>query len=316
MDAGRGKPVIDSEIEEECFMLDEGWWSSLLAEEVKSTRSHSGEEIKNARTSTGVDWEIIKGFYERDEVICLQVQGFNRGGLLVQGEHLQGFVPISHLLEVPTVIEDEKKEKTLKAFVGKTLELKVIECNPTLERVVLSQRAAQAGEGCRKRIFRELERGGIASGIVTNITNFGVFVDLGGVEGLIHVSELSWGRVRHPREVLSVGDRVEAIVLEISEEEERVALSYKRQFYNPWDDILDHYAPGDIVPATITSITRYGAFARIKEGIEGLIHVSTMSLNGSQTSIRDIINSGQEVTVNILHIDVERRRLGLGLMEE
>lgn len=317
MSGGREKErATGSSQEDEYLALDEGWWSSILAEEIRYEESRSSQEQDGAGKENGsVDWDVVQGFYDRDEIICLRVQGFNRGGLLVHGDHIQGFVPISHLLDVPAVVEEDQRESVLKEFLGKRLELKVIECNPTQERVVFSERAAQAGEGCRKKIFEELKIGDLVCGTVTNVTDFGVFVDLGGVEGLVHVSELSWGRVRHPQEILSVGERINTIVLNISEEEERVALSYKRQFHNPWDDIHDSYRPGDVIAATITSITRYGAFARIEEGIEGLIHISTMKLTDEQPSIKDIFHSGQNVTVRILHIDVHRRRLGLAILD-
>jgi small subunit ribosomal protein S1 len=181
--------------------------------------------------------------------------------------------------------------------------------------VVFSQRAALAGEGCRKRLFQELKVGDIVCGTVTNVTQFGVFVDLGGVEGLVHVSELSWGRVGHPHEVLQIGQKINAQILQISEETERVALSYKRLFHNPWSDLLDYYQPGDLAPATITIIMHFGAFARLKEGIEGLIHISSMNFASDAVAIKDILNAGQMVTVKILHIDINRKRLGLSLVD-
>ena len=155
--------------------------------------------------------------------------------------------------------------------------LKVIECEPDQERIVLSERAALAGEGCRKALFQTLKTGSIANGTVTNVTEFGVFIDLGGVEGLIHVSELSWGRVQHPSEVLNVGQSIKVLVLQVSEENARIALSLKRLYRNPWENLAETFQNGDIVDATITAITRFGVFARLNEGIEGLIHISSIS---------------------------------------
>ena len=166
-----------------------------------------------------------------------------------------------------------------------------------------------------QRLFQELRSGDVICGEVTNITDFGVFVDMGGVEGLIHVSELSWGRVRHPQDVLSLGQQIDAQVLHVTEETERVALSYKRLFPNPWNILTDCYTPGDITCATITSIMRFGAFARMKEGVEGLIHISSMDSCRNQDDIEHLLQPGQEVDVKILHINVNRRRLGLGLLE-
>jgi small subunit ribosomal protein S1 len=242
------------------------------------------------------------------------VYGFNRGGLLVRGDDIQGFVPVSHLVEMPCAVEIEERRKALNTYVGKTLLLKVIECEPAQERIVLSERAALAGEGRRRELFNSLKPGEIVYGTVTNVTDFGIFVDLGGLEGLIHVSELSWGRVQHPSDILRIGDPVRALVLMVSEENGRVALSVKRLCPNPWELIQQRYQPGDIVEATVTSIMRYGAFARLKEGVEGLIHISTITLPTGMSSLESYLATGIDVQVKILHIDAERRRLGLGLI--
>jgi small subunit ribosomal protein S1 len=235
--------------------------------------------------------------------------------LLVQGNGIQGFVPISHLVEIPGSDDDEERRNALANYVGKSLHLKVIECEPAQERVVLSERAALAGEGRRKTLFKSLKQGLVACGTVTNVTDFGVFVDLGGVEGLIHVSELSWGRVQHPSDVLQVGQEVQVLVLQVSEENARIALSLKRLFNNPWENLVKRYKPGDTIPAVITSITRFGAFARLEEGIEGLIHVSSIQGHGPAYDLHSLFSRGQAVQVRILHIDAERRRLGLGLVQ-
>jgi small subunit ribosomal protein S1 len=212
-----------------------------------------------------------------------------------------------------SVSEDERQKK-LASYVGRSLHLKIIECEPSQERIVFSERAAQAGEGRRKQLFQSLKPGTVIQGIVTNVTDFGVFVDLGGVEGLIHVSELSWGRVQHPKEVLLVGQKVQALVLQVCEESSRVALSLKRLFANPWETLSDRYKPGDVIAATITDILRFGAFARLEEGVEGLIHISSINLPSGKKDLESILHTGQNVQVRILHIEVERRRLGLGLV--
>jgi small subunit ribosomal protein S1 len=297
--------------------LDEGWWSAVLADEdayqspKKETASKSATSASSLAT---VNWDRVQELYDQDEIIQLCVQGYNRGGLLVQGDGIQGFVPVSHLLDMPNGIDEEERRRRLSAYVGQNLYLKVIECESALERIVLSERAAQAGEGRRKELFQSLKIGEKVQGTVTNVTEFGVFVDLGGVEGLIHVSELSWGRVQHPQEILRVGQDVQALVLQISEENSRVALSVKRLHNNPWETLVKRYNPGDIVPATITAIMRFGAFARLEEGVEGLIHISTINLPSDQKDLEIVLHPGQEVQVKILHIEAERRRLGLGLV--
>ncbi len=298
--------------------MDEGWWTAVLAdEEMLESELQEGESRTLISTGTlMVDWEKVQSVFDHDEIVDLFVQGYNRGGLLVQGENIQGFVPLSHLIESSIDCDEEERRTVLSNYVGRTIKLKVIECEPRQERVVLSERAALSGEGSRKALFQTLKTGSIVNGIITNVTDFGVFVDLGGVEGLIHVSELSWGRVQHPGEVLSLGQPVKVLVLQVSEENARIALSLKRLFRNPWESLAEMYAIGDIVSATVTAITRFGVFARLDEGVEGLIHVSSIQQDIDQNDLESMFTTGQVVTVKILHIDIERRRLGLGLMDE
>lgn len=294
---------------------DEGWWASVLAdEELVNGREGSAKPAAAAALVT-VDWDKILHIYDNDEIIELEVKGFNRGGLLVGEENLQGFVPISHLIDVSQVGSDEERMQSLARYVSQKLQLKVIECDPSQERVVFSERAALAGEGRRKYLFRSLKTGDTVSGTVTNVTDFGVFVDLGGLEGLIHVSELSWGRVHHPCEILKVNDPVKTMVLQVSEENGRVALSLKRLHDNPWESITDAHRVGDIVSATVTSLARFGVFARLKEGVEGLIHISSLGGSDSVGDLPKSLAPGQRIQVRILHIDPEKRRLGLSLAE-
>jgi small subunit ribosomal protein S1 len=305
--------------------LDEGWWSAVLADEVDQDESEQDRAVHESApaipaSSVDVsgtaefDWLRIQEVYDNDEVIILVVQSYNRGGLLVQGPGVQGFVPISHLVDMPGGISEEERFQKLTAYVNRSLQLKVIECEPSQARVVFSERAALAGEGRRKQLFQSLKPNNIVQGVVTNVTDFGAFVDLGGVEGLIHVSELSWGRVQHPRAILQVSQKVQALVLQVSEENSRVALSLKRLLPNPWETLGKRYKPGDVIAATITDILRFGAFARLEEGVEGLIHISSISLSPDQKDLENILHPGQIVQVRILHIDVDRRRLGLGLV--
>lgn len=295
--------------------IDEGWWASVLADEEAYAAPQKASSAKtNTPGMVAVDWQQVQDLFEKDEIVQLQVYGYNRGGLLVQGQGIQGFVPVSHLVEMPCGIQEDDRRQVLSEYVGRTLELKVIECEPSQERIVLSERAAQAGEGRRRQLFNTLKPGEIVHGSVTNVTDFGVFVDLGGLEGLIHVSELSWGRVSHPSCILKVDQPVEALVLMISEENGRVALSLKRLMPNPWDVLLENYQPGDVVHANITAIMRFGAFAKLDEGVEGLIHISTIHIPGNRKDLESYLSVGQSVHVRILHIDAEKRRLGLGLV--
>jgi len=297
--------------------LDDGWWASLMAEELETLiqngkpehANHGSEEKGEAKQ----DWELIRKLYESDDILPFEVRGYNRGGLLVVTEGIQGFVPVSHIVDMPCGLNDEQRLSFLSGFVGKQIDLKVIECEPTQERIVLSERAAQAGCGKRKQLFDSLKPGVKVKGTVTNITDFGVFIDLGGVEGLVHLSELSWGRVQHPSEMVEIGKQVEAVVLQACEENCRVALSIKRLEQNPWEQLVKEFNTGDVLPATITSIMRFGAFARLDYGVEGLIHNSNLpALDSKEYHIP--LQPGQHVQVEILHIDPDRRRLGLGLV--
>lgn len=295
---------------------DEGWWAAVLADE--DDHAAPGREAGQRQTSqtslSTLDWDRVKDIFDQDEIVVLNVQGYNRGGLLVEGDGLQGFVPVSHLVDLPSGITEEERKGILMGYVGRSLTLKVIECEPDQERVVFSERAALAGEGRRKVLFRALKSGECVRGSVTNVTDFGVFVDLGGLEGLIHVSELSWGRVQHPSDILSVGQEIEALVLNVSEENSRVALSLKRLNPNPWETIPQRYKPGDVVRVVITGIARFGAFARLEDGVEGLIHISSMNLGPGQTDPAKALFPGQRAQVRILHIEAEKRRLGLSLV--
>ncbi|NOY98485.1 MAG: 30S ribosomal protein S1 [Chloroflexi bacterium] len=292
---------------------DESWWASVLADEQSYLpRSNRRQPRPNERVEASLDWEKAQALYHQDAVVALCVTGYNRGGILVEGDGIQGFVPYSHLVDVTTYASSDDREKTLSNYVGRTLNLKVIECVPEDGRVVFSERAAQAGAGRRSELFSTLRPGQRVEGEVTNITDFGVFVDLGGVEGLIHISELSWGRVGHPIQVVQLRQRMEVQVLEVSPERCRVALSLKRLFDNPWEKAEMTYNVNQIVPAKVTSIVPYGAFARLDDGLEGLIHASEMPLEPG-VSVNDLLNEGQPVQVRILHVDASAQRLGLSL---
>jgi small subunit ribosomal protein S1 len=301
---------------EEAPELDEGWWASVLNDEnANSDEDSDGNSRVFSQPLIGsLDWEAIQTHFQQDDVVNLTVHGFNRGGLLVQGEGIQGFVPISHIVDMPVSQDDDERHELMAAYVGKTLHLKVIECEPSCDRVVLSERAARAGEGKRKELFGTLKPGSVVTGTVTNITDFGAFVDLGGVEGLIHVSELSWGRVDQPGKFLTVGEQVKVFVLTVNEETSRIALSMKRLTSNPWDVLTRRYAIGDVVEAEITSIMKFGMFARLNEGVEGLVHISCISTGNERPNLQKLFFVGQKINVKILHIECERRRLGLGLV--
>jgi small subunit ribosomal protein S1 len=306
--------------------IDEAWWAALLADEEKykyigaKELIHADELYEQESHSTRrglktseIDWQMVRNLFASDQVITLEITGFNRGGLLVGGSGLHGFVPISHLLEINCLTDENEKEAILSGYVGRTMAFKVIECDPERGRVVLSERAALAESGKRNLLFGEIYPGKRVCGIVTNITEFGVFVDLGGVEGLIHVSELSWGRVRHPTEVTKVGETVQAYIIQVDQDRSRIALSLKRLIPNPWETAEERYHPGDVVSAMITSIVPFGAFARLEEGLDGLIHSSEYAGEGNPDGSDETLYEGQAVQVKILNVNAARQRLGLSL---
>jgi small subunit ribosomal protein S1 len=328
--------------------LDESWWAAVLAEEEgrvsagsrvgASSEGEAGAAVRsgakqttrqNVKQTTSfiatkmapVNWTRAQDVYDEDETLCLEVIGHNRGGLLVEGDGLQGFVPLSHLIDLTLDkldLENTTQDLSplLAEYVGRTLTLKVIECDPERGRIVLSERAALAEPGRRNELLDTLKHGDCVRGAVTNVTDFGVFVDLGGVEGLIHVSELSWGRVRHPSDAASVGQYVEAYVIQVDKDRSRVALSLKRLRPNPWDTAEVRYQPGQVIEAVVTSVVAYGAFARLEEGLDGLIHVSEMSLGGGKVDPHELVHEGEQVLVRVLQVDASRQRLGLSLYSD
>jgi len=309
--------VAYRKVEKSMPEVDESWWDSVLAEEERyaspvAKQARFEEPVKNEDAKQDPDWNEVRDLYHQDRIVELQVTGYNRGGVLVEGEGIYGFVPYSHLVEMAAHPEKQNREVELDSYVGRKLRLKVIECAPEDGRIVFSERAALAEPGKRMQLFNSLQPGQCISGTVTNITDFGVFIDLGGVEGLIHISELSWGRVAHPSQVVELGQEIEAQVLEISPERCRVALSLKRLLPNPWEKADSDFAVGQIVPAVVTSIVSYGAFARLEFGIEGLIHASEMPLGDGKT-VRDLVSEGQEIQARILHVDPVHQRMGLSL---
>lgn len=306
-------------------VYDEAWWASLLADEHKQPQAQVNQHppiavqpekersAERLAERASIDWEQAQGLYSQDKMVELPVTGYNRGGLLVGREGLQGFVPISHLLKINCQLEEEERFPILESYVGKPITVKVIECDAERGRVVFSERAALAAPGRRNQLFDDLQLGARVCGFVTNITDFGVFIDLGGVEGLVHVSELSWGRVRHPADMVQVGDKLYVIVLQVDKDRSRIALSLKRLNTNPWETAELRYKPGQIVEAVVTSIVPFGAFARVEDGLDGLIHISELTVPGQSKGIIQRLAEGQALKVRVLNVDASRQRMGLSL---
>jgi small subunit ribosomal protein S1 len=311
--------------------LDEGYWSSLLQEGEFSKSGQltqeSGDRVAfdgadgspeeghtfgEQRAAMDSDWAEMQYITDSDQVIELKVIGYNRGGLLVEWRTLRGFVPASQLINFPTTPNNNIRRNALMERVGQTLALRVIELSVEKNRLILSERAARAEPGERADILTRLQPGDTVSGHITNLCDFGAFVDLGGLEGLIHISELSWGRVGHPSHMLERGQYIEAYVLAVDSGAARIALSLKRLRPDPWKSVQERYTIGEIVEGVITNVVDFGAFACIEEGLEGLIHVSELA-EGHFLHPRNVVNEGQTVRARILTIDGHARRLGLSL---
>jgi len=295
--------------------LGDSWWKAALSEGEEELSEDTGLNEVEILSPDSVhlttfnqpenDWDYVDRLYQKDEIVRLKVVGCNQGGLLVQGEKINGFVPCSHLLA-----GSKKKE-----YLQQVVNLKVIEYDRDRCRVVLSERAAQAKPGTRIKLLDELEEGTCIPGVITTLTDFGAFVDLGGMEGLIHISELSWGRVDHPSDVVAVGDCLDVYILNIDRAENKVALSLKKMCPNPWETITERYQPGQIVEAVVKNIVSYGAFVRLEEGVDGLIHVSELGENGEDISPWDVLEENQKISVEIINLDPQEQRLGLSLAE-
>lgn len=295
--------------------IDEGYWSSLLSEDefASPVRPFNDDDFHAPQPQgTPDDWQELQRLRDSDATLTLKAIGYNRGGLLVEWRTLRGFVPASQLVEFPVHPDDPHRRKSMQDYIDQSLKLRIIELNPERNRLILSERAAQAEQGGRAQILNSVVPGSTVSGIVTNLTDFGAFLDLGGLEGLIHISELSWGRVSHPNTILKRGQMVEAYVLEVDRGAARIALSVKRLRPDPWKTVEQRYHVGQVVDATITNVVDFGAFASIEDGLEGLIHVSELA-EGHFLHPRNVVNEGRKVSARILSIDGKTRRMGLSL---
>jgi small subunit ribosomal protein S1 len=263
------------------------------------------------------DWTKARDLLESGEVWCGEVVDYNRGGLIVQFEHLRGFVPGSHLWrKLGKDVSPDQREARLEVYVGEELPLKVIEVNRDRRRLVLSERLAQQHlrEHNRERLMNELVEGQVVQGIVSGLRPFGAFVDLGGADGLIHISELAWRRVRHPDEVLQVGDEIDVYVLGLDHERNRIGLSLKRLQPDPWTLVDETYTIDQLVSGTATNVVDFGAFVALDLGVEGLVHTDDLA-DPPPSHPREIVQHGDALVLRIRSIDSFRERIGLSLKQ-
>jgi len=269
--------------------------------------------LDRARGERG--WRVLQQRFEEGESFEAEVTGYNKGGLLVNVEGVNAFVPLSQVVGVrPEHPDGEVSENSLAAMAGRQLRVKVIEINRRRNRVILSERAAmQEWRSAQKdRLLSELHEGEIRRGRITSVRSFGVFVDLGGADGLAHLSELSWDRNRSPEEIYHVGDEVDAFVMKVDPETKKIALSLRRAQPERWEEIADRYRQGEMVVGRITKLVTFGAFARIDGPVEGLVHVSEL-VDRRITHPKEVVKEGDILPLRIVRIERDRHRLGLSL---
>ncbi len=258
------------------------------------------------------DWLTAEKMLDSGEITVRQVIGYNKGGLLADFGHLRGFIPASHVVGLPRNMNEEQRNERLQQMVGQDLPVKVIEVERQRRRLVLSYRLAEREyrAGRKAQLFQELAVGTVVEGEVRSLRPFGAFVDIGGADGLLHVSEIGWTPVSHPRDVLRVGERVEVEVLRLDSERSRIALSRKRLLSNPWESIEERYKLDDTILVTVTRVIDFGAFAQLEPGIEGLIHISELADITVAEPLK-MVGPGDRIPVKILRIQPERQRIGL-----
>ncbi len=277
---------------------------------VESQEDANGQLIlSRKRAKTQRSWEAINEALENDAIINGYVKSRTKGGLIVDIKGVEAFLPGSQI--------DIKPIRDYDVYVGKTMEFKVVKINHEFKNVVVSHKVLIEDdlENQKSEIVAKLEKGQILEGTVKNITDFGVFIDLGGVDGLLHITDISWGRIEHPREVLSLDQTINVVVLDFDDEKKRIALGLKQLSAHPWDSLNADLAVGSKVKGKIVTVADYGAFLEITPGVEGLIHVSEMSWSQNLRSPQDFLKVGDEVEAEVLTLDREERKMSLGIKQ-
>ena len=277
------------------------------------------EEIENERNMPGISlqkanfiksWQKITSEYGEGSVIKGLMKHRVKGGIIIDICGIEAFLPGSQI--------DIGPVKNMDEFVGKEYDFKILKINQDRRNIVVSRRELleESRKDRRAALLKEMEVGQIRTGIAKNITDFGAFIDLGGVDGLLHITDMSWGRISHPSEMLEVGQEIEVMILDIDHDKERVSLGLKQKSHNPWDDVESKYAVGSVVKGRVVNIMPYGAFIEIEQGVEGLIHVSEMSWTKRVTKAGDVVSVGEEVEAVVLDIDKDSKKISLGLRQK
>ncbi|WES97883.1 30S ribosomal protein S1 [Chryseobacterium arthrosphaerae] len=266
-------------------------------------------QLSHRKARTLKAWDKVNELHETGEIVNGFVKSRTKGGMIVDVHGIEAFLPGSQI--------DVKPIKDYDQFVGKTMEFKVVKINPEFKNVVVSHKALIEAdiEGQKKEIIAQLEKGQVLEGTVKNITSYGVFIDLGGVDGLIHITDLSWSRVNHPSEILEDGQTVKVVILDFDDEKTRIQLGMKQLEAHPWDALSADLKVGDKVKGKVVVLADYGAFVEIAPGVEGLIHVSEMSWSTHLRSAGDFVKVGDEVEAEVLTLDREERKISLGIKQ-
>lgn len=259
------------------------------------------------------DWKHAEELLESQQVFEGEVSGYNKGGAIVMVGKARGFVPASQLVSDEGRKEDDDDDR-FAALVGKKLQLKVIELDRARNRLILSERQAMRDYRRKQKakLLSDLQIGDVRMGIISSLAAFGAFVDLGGADGLIHLSELSWGRVQDPTEVVKVGDEVRVKIISVDRDRRRIGLSMRQLLPEPWTVVHEQYAIGQVVEGEITRLTNFGAFARVDGRLEGLIHISELS-DQRIAHPKEVVHEGQKLKLRVIKIDPDKRRMGLSL---
>ena len=277
---------------------------------VESPEDKKGQIVLSHKKARALkSWDRVNEAFEKDEVVKGFVKTRTKGGMIVDVFGIEAFLPGSQI--------DIKPIRDYDQFVGQNIDFKIVKINNEYRNVVVSHKALLEAEQEAKRaeLIGKLEKGQVLEGVVKNITNYGVFVDLGGVDGLIHITDLSWGRVNHPEEIVSLDEKIKVVVLAFNEQQTRIALGLKQLTPHPWDNIDPNLTVGDKVKGKVILLADYGAFIEIEPGVEGLVHVSEMSWSPRLHSAQEFLKQGDEVEAQVLSIDREARKISLGLKQ-
>lgn len=283
---------------------------------VMNTEAPDSLQVSIHLAKMNQDWVEAEQLMETGDIFEGEVIGYNKGGAIVPYGRLRGFIPASHLAALTRGLNDRQRQQKLAKLRGQKIPLKVIEVDRHRRRLVFSQRDAQKewDELQKGELLDRLQEGDVLHGRVSGLRDFGIFVDLGGVDGLVHISELAWHRIDHPREVVKVGDEVDVYVMKIDRDDQRISLSRKKMLPNPWDTVEQRYHINQLVEGCITRIVDYGAFAEIEPGVEGLLHLSQLS-RGQVENAGEVVKEGETHLLRVVSIEKDRQRIGLSLRQ-